>query len=177
MSVDLLLPCLELISRFHALHWPALLMSAGLEPPIRVMAHAHWTMGKSKMSKSKGNVVNPLETLDKWGIDGVRWYLMRNGGSLADDADYSEDEMGVSYRILADQVGNLLSRISSPKILAKMQAFAESDRDRAMEEALTGLREKVCSHMEEYAVTRACDSVLDVVATVSLVLTYRSEWT
>jgi methionyl-tRNA synthetase len=43
-------------------------------------------MGKSKMSKSKGNVVNPLEALEKWGVDGVRWYLMRVGGSLADDA-------------------------------------------------------------------------------------------
>jgi len=143
-------------------------MSAGLEPPTRVMAHAHWTMGKSKMSKSKGNVVDPLEALDKWGIDGVRWYLMRNGGSLADDADYSEDEMGVSYRTLADQVGNLLSRISSPKILAKMQPFTESDRDKGMEETLSGLRERVCGHMEEYAVTRACDSVLEVVGTVSI---------
>lgn len=56
---------------------------------MRVMAHAHWTMGKSKMSKSKGNVVDPLEALDKWGVDGVRWYLMRVGGSLADDAGRS----------------------------------------------------------------------------------------
>lgn len=79
----------DVVFRFHALHWPALLMSAGLRPPTRVMAHAHWTMGKSKMSKSKGNVVNPLEALDKWGVDGVRWYLMRVGGSLADDAGMS----------------------------------------------------------------------------------------
>ena len=155
-------------TRFHALHWPALLMSAGLEPPTRVMAHAHWTMGKSKMSKSKGNVVNPLEALDKWGIDGVRWYLMRNGGSLADDADYSEDEMAVTYRTLADQVGNLLSRISSPKILAKMQPFTEGDRDVGVEEKIEGLRDRVCAHMEEYAVTRACDAILEVVATVSV---------
>ena len=145
-------------------------MSAGLEPPSRVLAHAHWTMGKSKMSKSKGNVVNPLEALDKWGVDGVRWYLMRNGGSLADDADYSEEELAVSYRVLADQVGNLLSRISSPKVLGKMGKFEEGDRDSDMEEKLNGLRERVLGHMEGYAVTRACESILEVVATVCLSL-------
>ena len=73
-------------TRFHALHWPALLMSANLPPPKRVLAHAHWTMSRSKMSKSRGNVVNPLEAMNKWGVDGVRWYLMRIGGSLAADA-------------------------------------------------------------------------------------------
>jgi methionyl-tRNA synthetase len=155
--------------RFHALHWPALLMSAGLEPPTRVLAHAHWTMGKSKMSKSKGNVVNPLEALDKWSVDGVRWYLMRNGGSLADDADYSEEELAVSYRVLADQVGNLFSRISSPKVLGKMRAFEEGDRDLEVEEKLNGLRGKVGEFMEGYSVTRACESILEVVATVRLI--------
>jgi methionyl-tRNA synthetase len=125
-------------------------------------------MGKSKMSKSKGNVVNPLEALDKWGVDGVRWYLMRNGGSLADDADYSEDELAVSYRTLADQVGNLLSRISSPRILEKMQAFTPEDRVEEIEETLSGLRDRVGGLMEGYAVTRACDAILEVVATVSL---------
>lgn len=61
-------------------------MSAKLPPPKRVLAHAHWTMSKSKMSKSRGNVVNPIQAMEKWGVDGVRWYLMRIGGSLAADA-------------------------------------------------------------------------------------------
>lgn len=141
-------------------------MSAGLEPPTRVLAHAHWTMGKSKMSKSKGNVVDPLDTLDKYGVDGTRWYLMRNGGSLADDADYSEEELAVSYRVLADQVGNLLGRISSPKVLGKMGVFEEGDRDVEVEEKLNGLRERVAGCMVGFAVTKACESILEVVATV-----------
>lgn len=72
--------------RFHTLHWPALLMAHGLPPPRRVLAHAHWTMHKSKMSKSRGNVADPIQAMVKWGVDPVRWYLMRSGGSLSVDA-------------------------------------------------------------------------------------------
>lgn len=61
-------------------------MSAGLEPPRTVLTHAHWTMSRAKMSKSKGNVVDPVVSMRKWGVDGVRWYLMRVGGSLPLDS-------------------------------------------------------------------------------------------
>lgn len=71
---------------FHAIHWPALLMSAKLPTPRHVLAHAHWTMSNFKMSKSRGNVVDPIASMDEWGVDGVRWYLMRAGGSLPVDA-------------------------------------------------------------------------------------------
>jgi methionyl-tRNA synthetase len=74
-------------------------MSAGLEPPKTVLAHAHWTMGKSKMSKSKGNVADPIEAMRIYGADGVRWYLMRVGGSLPDDAGKSPLGSRASYRI------------------------------------------------------------------------------
>jgi methionyl-tRNA synthetase len=67
---------------------------------------------------------------------------------------------------LADQVGNLLSRIASPKVLKKMGTFEEGDRDVGVEEKLNGLRERVCGAMEGFAVTRACESILEVVATV-----------
>jgi len=72
--------------RFHAVHWPALLMAAQHTPPRRVLTHAHWTMGKYKMSKSRGNVVDPISAIDLYGADVVRWYLMRSGGALPTDS-------------------------------------------------------------------------------------------
>lgn len=84
-----------------------------------------------------------------------------------DEIDYSEEEMNVNYRILADQIGNLLSRISSPRILGKMGPFTPEDKDPAFEASLTGLRDVVCDHMDVYAVSKACDSILEVIASVS----------
>ncbi len=85
-------------NRFHAVYWPALLLAAGLPPPRQVMTHAHWTMNKSKMSKSKGNVADPFEAIEKIGVDVVRWYLMRVGGSLPVDAGELGEGRCESYR-------------------------------------------------------------------------------
>ncbi len=70
--------------RFHGIYWPAFLLAAGLPLPRQILAHAHWTMGKHKMSKSLGNVVDPFEILDVYGVDSVRFYLMSEGG-ISDD--------------------------------------------------------------------------------------------
>lgn len=86
---------------------------------------------------------------------------------LTTQSDYSEEELNVNYRILADQIGNLLSRISSPRILAKMGQFKPEDRDIGFDQSLNDLRDAKCDHMEVYAISKACDSVLDVIATVS----------
>lgn len=68
-------------------------MAASLPPPRQILAHAHWTMGNAKMSKSRGNVADPVEVMTRdggVGVDGLRWYLMRNGGALSSDAGMSE---------------------------------------------------------------------------------------
>ena len=74
------------ILRFHAIYWPALLMAAGLPPPKTILAHAHWTKDRSKMSKSKGNVVDPFKALEVYGVDTLRFFLMRIGGNFATDS-------------------------------------------------------------------------------------------
>lgn len=59
-------------------------MAAGLPLPRQIIAHSHWTMGKQKMSKSRGNVADPFEAMQKYGVDPIRYYLIRDGG-IADD--------------------------------------------------------------------------------------------
>ncbi|WVQ77273.1 methionine-tRNA ligase [Cryptococcus sp. DSM 104548] len=166
------------IIKFHALHWPALLHSASLPPPRRIIAHAHWTMDHSKMSKSRGNVVDPIAAVKQWGVDGVRWYLMRVGGSLADDADYAPDQLEVHYRLLAAQIGNLLSRLSSPKILNKATApfSPSSDNDPELDGLLANMRGEFERRMEVYGVGPACAGVMDVIFAANKLFTDLAPW-
>ena len=65
------------ILRFHTVYWPAFLMAAGIEPPKRVFAHGWWTNEGQKISKSVGNVIDPFELVEKYGLDPVRYFLLR----------------------------------------------------------------------------------------------------
>lgn len=78
------------IIRFHIIYWPAFLMAADLPLPKTVLAHAHWTMDHFKMSKSRGNVVDPVLSMKLFGADAMRYYLMRIGGSLTTDTSESK---------------------------------------------------------------------------------------
>ncbi|KAJ1785418.1 methionyl-tRNA synthetase, partial [Coemansia sp. RSA 2399] len=111
------------IVRFHAVYWPALLMAAGLPLPKRILAHAHWTMGAQKMSKSKGNVVDPFEAIATYGLDPIRYFMIRNGG-ISDDGDYSSEEVLVRYKKdLIGQLANLASRCLSKSLCVHLDGF------------------------------------------------------
>ncbi|KAF5632820.1 methionyl-tRNA synthetase mitochondrial [Fusarium sp. NRRL 52700] len=100
------------IIRFHAIYWPALLMAAGLPLPKQILCHNHWTMSNRKMSKSVGNVVNPFFAVQRWGLDALRYFLMKNG-SYKGDSDYSNEYIAAIYeKDLQANVGNLFNRIS-----------------------------------------------------------------
>ncbi|KAG6273879.1 hypothetical protein E4U49_007074 [Claviceps purpurea] len=107
------------ILRFHAIYWPALLMALGLPPPRHLLCHNHWTMSNQKMSKSVGNVVNPFFALQRWDVDTLRYYLMRNAG-LSRDMSYSNQQIAVVYmKELQANMGNLLHRITRSKLKEK----------------------------------------------------------
>lgn len=98
------------ISRFHAVYWPALLMSAGLRPPSKVYAHGWWTVDGEKMSKTRGNVVDPARLADALGADAFRYFVLREV-PLGGDGDFSHEALLTRYNSeLANDLGNLLNR-------------------------------------------------------------------
>jgi methionyl-tRNA synthetase len=98
------------ILRFHAIYWPTLLISAGLPLPQKIFAHGWWTVDGQKMSKSFGNVVDPSEIIEKYGVDTFRYYLMREV-PFGMDGDFSINLFIKRINSdLANDLGNLLSR-------------------------------------------------------------------
>ena len=101
------------ILRFHAVYWPAFLLAADLMPPKRIFSHGWWTHDGEKMSKSLGNVVDPFQLIDTYGLDPVRYFLMREI-PFGQDGDFSDAAM--IQRInsdLANDLGNLAQRVLS----------------------------------------------------------------
>ena len=97
----------------HTVYWPTMLMSAGIELPMSIFAHGWWLMGESKISKSLGNVINPMDLIDDYGVDPVRCYLMREM-VLGQDANFTMESFLKRYNSdLANDFGNLLSRVST----------------------------------------------------------------
>lgn len=99
------------IIRFHAIYWPAILQSAGLKLPKELFVHGYLTVDGQKMSKTVGNVVDPLSVVAKYGSDAVRYYLLKEIPSYS-DGDYSERRFKELYNAdLANGLGNLFSRV------------------------------------------------------------------
>ena len=101
------------ILRFHAVYWPAFLMAAELEPPVKIFAHGWWTNEGQKISKSLGNVIDPVELAATFGVDQVRYFLMREI-PFGQDGDFSREKMIVRLNAeLANNIGNLAQRVLS----------------------------------------------------------------
>ena len=122
------------IVRFHAVYWPAFLMAAGLPIPKKIYAHGWWTNEGQKISKSLGNVINPFEIVDSYGVDQVRYFLMREI-PFGNDGDFSITQLiNRSNSDLSNSLGNLFHRVLSMivkncegKIPIKPENFLEND--------------------------------------------------
>jgi methionyl-tRNA synthetase len=101
------------IVRFHAVYWPAFLMSAGLPLPKSIFGHGFITIRGEKMSKSAGNVVDPIEMVDRFGVDAVRYFFLREV-PFGQDGSYSAESLVARYNAdLANSFGNLIQRVVS----------------------------------------------------------------
>jgi methionyl-tRNA synthetase len=169
------------IIRFHAVYWPAFLMSAKLPLPKRVFAHGFvLAKGGEKMSKSLGNVLDPFELIGHFGLDQIRYFLMREI-SFGQDGNCSEDAIGVRINAdLANGIGNLASRSLSmifKNCDAKIpQCGPLTDQDKAMLSAADALLTSTRDDMNNQMIHRALASIIAVVSETDRYFAGQAPW-
>lgn len=99
----------------HAVFWPAFLLSAGEPPPTRIQVHPYLTVEGTKLSKSAGSAVNPVDVADTYGVDALRWWFAREVNPVT-DTDFTVDRLVArANEDLAGGVGNVANRIVTPR--------------------------------------------------------------
>jgi methionyl-tRNA synthetase len=165
------------ILRFHAVYWPAFLMSAGLPLPTTVWAHGWWQRDGRKVSKSAGNVVRPDELIDRFGADSVRYFLMREM-VFGQDASFSDEGFVERYNAdLANTLGNTVSRL----VTLSRSAFGGKTPpvpcdDNPMVEAARRVVPEYRSAMDELAFQRALEALWRLLGEANQYLVTREPW-
>ncbi len=162
------------ILRFHALYWPAMLLSAKMPLPKALFVHGHITSEGQKMSKTLGNVVNPFELVKKYGADAVRYYLLREIPPT-DDGDFGVEKFEARYTAdLANGLGNFAARCTALASRAGVTAAAVPEA--AVAEAIAKAREAVRVKMGEYALHEAVAAVWDLITFGNQYMNEKKPW-
>ncbi len=168
------------IVRFHAVYWPAFLMAAGLAPPRRVFAHGWWTVEGEKMSKSLGNFIPPHQLVDTYGVDPVRYFMLREL-PFGSDGDFSHHAVvGRLNGDLANDFGNLAQRvlvmINRDCGATAPEPGALASVDQALLTSARSLLELVRKHMEDQAFHLALETIWRVVAEANRYVDEQAPW-
>src|SRR5918994_2445413 len=162
------------ILKFHCVIWPALLLAAGYEVPRRLFVHGYLLLDERKMSKSLGNVIDPLELIDVYGVDAVRFYLFR-AVSFGQDGTISVEGLHERYeRELGNDLGNLLSRTTA--MISRYRGGRLEKAPGAPPWAADGLRDQVARGLDEFDLTGALDSVWQVVRELNRYVEGTAPW-
>jgi methionyl-tRNA synthetase len=168
------------IVRFHAIYWPAFLMSAGVPLPKRVFGHGFLNVRGEKMSKSVGNVIDPFAIAETYGVDQIRYFFMREV-PFGQDGSYSHDTMVARINAdLANDFGNLAQR--SLSMIAKNckgavpQPGDFTDDDRALLNAAAGVVETMRTEVAGQAIHRALEALWGVVAEANRYVDAQAPW-
>ena len=164
----------------HSVYWPTMLMSANIPLPQAIFAHGWWLIGESKMSKSLGNVVDPLGLIEEYGVDPVRYYLMREM-VLGQDASFTIESFIKRYNSdLANDFGNLLSRISN-----LLKKFFDGRIPQDQDDSAEGLDVKskavetvaiVWEKIEVMRVNEAIEIILQFVRSINKYIETKAPW-
>lgn len=168
------------ILRFHAIIWPCMLLSAGIKLPDKIVAHGWWTSEGEKMSKSKGNVVAPLDEIAKYGVDAFRYCLMREV-NFGNDGDYSTPSIITRINSdLANDLGNLLNRTLGmygkyfSGVITKGEAFEEIDE--TVKSLWSETIASVDYHMNRVEFSRALEAIWKFISRMNKYVDETAPW-
>jgi methionyl-tRNA synthetase len=157
------------INWFHSVIWPAILMSADIELPKKLLVHGYLNLGGEKISKSLGNVIDPIELVEKYGADSVRYSLLKC--SVFDDSDYSEEILiNRNNNELADKLGNLVSRVSA---LAERYGLEKTKENKLLKK----LKQKeIEKEFENFEIDKALNEIFAFIDTCNEYVQSRKPW-
>ena len=168
------------ILRFHGIFWPAFLMSANLSIPQKIFAHGWWTIEGEKMSKSLGNVIDPLHLIEKYGNDQIRYFLLREI-SFGEDGNFSE--VNLINRLnndLTNDLGNLVQRVLSMIIkytdgnVFKREKIDEDDKD--LLNSPEDIFEKYTYLMDNFKFNQAIIIIWDIIRKANAYVDLKAPW-
>lgn len=169
------------IIRPHCIYWPIMLKALDIEPPKMIFAHGWWVLGGEKISKSKGKIVDPLELVEKYGLDAYRYFLLREVPFGLDGA-YSEEALILRVNSdLANDIGNLLNR-SLTMIEKYFQGEIPNPHpagkiDEELKLKAIGLAAEIDKAMEDLNFSSYLESVISVVNCANKYIETRAPWT
>ncbi|MEO7000859.1 MAG: methionine--tRNA ligase [Ktedonobacterales bacterium] len=171
------------ILRFHAVYWPAMLLSAGAPPPTAVFTHGYITVEGQKMSKSLGNILDPVALAEQYGADPLRYYLLHEVPPTEDGDFRLERFLRVNNTDLADRLGNLVNRVVSMvgryyggSVPTAVEAAATVD-DAALIETAQGLGGRVDAAMQRFAPRDALTAIWELVDAANKYVEVSEPWT
>ncbi|HLX32480.1 MAG TPA: methionine--tRNA ligase [Gaiellaceae bacterium] len=164
------------ILRFHCVYWPAMLLSAGYEPPQQLFVHGYLLLDDKKISKSAGNAVDPLELIDVYGADAVRYWMAR-AISFGQDGSASLDDIRQRYDSeLANDLGNLLSRTTAMVARYRDGKVRKGEAEPTLDLDALGADVARLLAPPGFDVTRALDTVWDGVRALNQYVTAEAPW-
>lgn len=164
----------------HAVYWPIMLKAAGIEPPKSLLAHGWWSINGAKMSKSTGNFVEPGEFVDKYGVDALRYFMIREM-SVGQDSDFSLNQFLARYNgELANNLGNLVNRTLNMTNRFAAGVIPAAATDAAPEEALRALwtktRDEVIPLCEGFQFHIALERTFAFITATNAYIELRAPW-
>lgn len=164
----------------HAVYWPIMLKAIGVAPPKSLLVHGWWSINGEKMSKSTGNFIEPSEFVEEYGVDALRYFLVREM-SVGQDSDFSNEQFTTRYNSdLANDLGNLLNRVltMTPRYCGEtFPAMSISEEPEQELEALwTETQSKVVGLYEEFQFHKGLDLTFNFIRGINRYAEKRSPW-